>query len=78
VVAYWDAEAKTVTCLTCRGETTTVSEWRAPEDAPIAPRELDRGTAGASARRRYERLHEQREQVARDRLGNDLAGCIWR
>lgn len=74
-VAYWDAEAKTVTCLTCRGETTSVSEAaRAPEDLPVAPRELDRGTAGASARRRYERLHEQREQVARDRLGKRLGG----
>jgi hypothetical protein len=74
VFAYWDAEAKTVTCLTCRGETTSVSEVQAPEDVPIAPRELDRGTAGASARRRYERLHEQREQVARDRLGKRLGG----
>ena len=73
-VAYWDAEAKTVTCLTCRGETTSVSEAQPPEDLPIAPRELNRGTAGASARRRYERLHEQREQVARDRLGKRLGG----
>ena len=73
-VAYWDVEAKTVTCLTCRGETTSVSEARAPEDMPVAPRELDRGTAGASARRRYERLHEQREQVIRDRLGKRLGG----
>lgn len=73
-VAYWDAEAKTVTCLTCRGETTSVSVARPPEDLPVTPRELDRGTAGASARRRYERLHEQREQVARDRLGKRLGG----
>jgi hypothetical protein len=73
-VAYWDAEAKTVTCLTCRGETKSVSEARAPEDVPVDPREFDRGTAGASARRRYERLHEQREQVARDRFGKRLGG----
>ena len=51
-----------------------MSEGRAPEDVPIIPRDLDRGTAGASARRRYERLHEQREQVARDRLGKRLGG----
>ncbi len=51
-----------------------MSEARAPEDVPVAPRELDRGTAGASARRRYERLHEQREQAARDRLGKRLGG----
>lgn len=73
-VAYWDAEAKNVTCLTCRGEITWASVARAPEDVADAPRELDRGTAGASARRRYERLHEQREQVARDRLGKRLGG----
>jgi hypothetical protein len=73
-VAYWDADAKTVSCLTCQGDITSVSEARPPEDVPVAPRELDRGTAGASARRRYERLHEQREQVARDRLGKRLGG----
>ena len=71
-VAYWDAEAKTVTCLTCRGENTSVSDARTRADVPVVPRELDRGTAGASARRRYERLHEQREQVARGRLGKRL------
>jgi hypothetical protein len=75
-VAYWDAEAKTVTCLTCRGETTSVSEAQAPEDVPLAPRELDRGTAGASARRRYERLHNQPKQAARDRLGKRL-GALY-
>ena len=73
-VAYWDAEAKTVTCLTCRADTTSVSDAQAPADVPVAPRELDRGSAGASARRRYERLYEQREQVARDRLGKRLSG----
>lgn len=41
-----------------------------------ASRELDRGTAGASARRRYERLHEQREQMARDQLGTRL-GALY-
>ena len=73
-VAYWDAGAKTVACLTCRGETTSVSEARAPEDVSVAPRELDRGTAGASARRRYERLHKRREQAAKDRMGKRLGG----
>ena len=73
-VAYWDAKAKTVTCLTCQGETTSVFEARAPEDPPVLPGELNRGTAGASARRRYERLHEQREQAARDRFGKRLGG----
>jgi hypothetical protein len=73
-VAYWDAEAKTVTCLACRDESTSVPAATAPDEEPAAARELDRGTAGASARRRYERLHEQREQVARDRFGKRLGG----
>lgn len=73
-VANWDAEAKTVTCLACRGESTSVPVAPAPEEAPAAARELERGTAGASARRRYERLHEQREQAARNRLGRRLGG----
>jgi hypothetical protein len=30
---------------------------------------LDRGVPGASARRRYERLHTAREQQARDKFG---------
>lgn len=73
-VAYWDAEAKTVTCLTCQGEITSVSEARPQEDVSAAPGELDRGTAGASARRRYERLHKRRERAAKDRLGKRLGG----
>jgi hypothetical protein len=73
-VAYWDAEAKTVNCLTCRGETAPVRRASAPDETPTAPRELERGTAGASARRRYERLHEQREQQAKGKLGRRLGG----
>jgi len=73
-VAYWDAEAKTVTCLACRSETTSAPEAGAAEDVTIASRRLERGTAGASARRRYERLHERREQAARDGLGKRLGG----
>ena len=73
-VAYWDAEAKTVSCLACRNESASVSETPAPEDLPVVPTPLERGTAGASARRRYERLHEQREQAARDRFGKRLGG----
>ena len=46
----------------------------APEEPPAAARELERGTAGASARRRYERLHEQREQAAHTRFGRRLGG----
>lgn len=73
-VAYWDAEAKTVTCITCWGENAPVLEATGTEDPPVAPSELDRGTAGASARRRYERLHDERVKAAKARLGKRLGG----
>jgi Nuclease-related domain len=65
-VAFWDGDAKTVTCLACLGEPTV------PESeigADTVGRALDRGVPGASARRRYERLHTAREQRARDKFG---------
>jgi hypothetical protein len=46
--AVWDRAARTVTCLSC--------EEAAP--TPVAP---EFGTAGASARREYERRHDKRE-----------------
>jgi hypothetical protein len=69
--AYWDAEAKTVTCLECLG-TATAGACKLETANPIAEPEvsaLDRGVAGASARRRYELLHSRREQRSRDRFG---------
>jgi hypothetical protein len=65
-VAFWDADAKTVTCLGCLGDT-AVPEGDVEADT-VAPA-LDRGVPGASARRRYERLHSAREQRARDKFG---------
>ena len=55
----WDSDAKTATCGSC-----------APTPEPSAP-EIDRGIAGASARRRYERDSERERRrkeatVARD------------
>jgi hypothetical protein len=65
-VAFWDADAKTVTCLAC------LEVPAAPEgdvdSSTVAPH-LDRGVPGASARRRYERLHAARQQRARDKFG---------
>lgn len=75
-VACWDAKARTVTCLICRAETAQTMEATGTGGPSAASRELDRGTAGASARRRYERLHEQREQMARDQLGTRL-GALY-
>lgn len=83
--AYWDAEAKTVTCLGCHGsdqpagaiESTDVEPAEcAPAEAypSEVPPDLDRGKPGASARRRYEKLHDKRDKEARDRFGRRLGG----
>jgi hypothetical protein len=61
-VAFWNADARTVTCRECLDGNAVV------DSTPVLPA-LDRGTAGASSRRRYERLHDRREQQARDRYG---------
>ena len=63
--AFWNADAKTVTCLECLAGADVLSNGEAA-GAEIV---LDRGVPGASARRRYERLHAQREQRAREKLG---------
>ena len=70
-VAYWNAEAKSVTCLDCLETKVTAERDAETAEAivePAAPA-LDRGTAGASARRRYEHLHSRREERVRDRYG---------
>jgi hypothetical protein len=65
-VAFWDADAKTVTCLEClAGAGATASNGEAASGEPP----LERGVPGASARRSYERLHAKREQQARDKFG---------
>jgi hypothetical protein len=65
-VAFWNADAKTVTCLGClEGVDPSASDRNHGDGRPI----LDRGVPGGSARRRYERLHAQREQRAREKLG---------
>lgn len=85
--AYWDADAKTVTCVGCHStqETTTregptarASEQAGspaePSGIPATPSQLERGKPGASARRRYEKLHDQREQHVKGKLGRRLGG----
>lgn len=65
-VAFWDAGAKTVTCLNCLAG----ADVSGPNGGPIRDEvPLDRGVPGTSARRRYERLHAQREQRAREKFG---------
>jgi hypothetical protein len=83
--AYWDADAKTVTCLTCHSragekpldeEVAGAHDQRAGEPVVTAatPAPLERGTPGASARRRYAKLHHEREQRVKDKLGRRLGG----
>jgi hypothetical protein len=65
-VAFWDADAKTVTCLDCLAS----ADVSGPNGGLIRDKvPLDRGVPGTSARRRYERLHAQREQHAREKFG---------
>jgi hypothetical protein len=65
-VAFWNADAKTVTCLGCLVEVDPPAPDGNHHGGEPA---LDRGVPGGSARRRYERLHAQREQRAREKLG---------
>lgn len=69
--AVWDRASKKATCLAC----TELSETKAEEVQVAEPALLDRGQAGASARRRYEHLHEKREKGIRDRYGR-LGGVV--
>ncbi len=61
-VAVWDQRARVMHCVECPTE--------------IQP--IDGGTPGASARHRYEVLHERREAETRARLGNRLGGLVLR
>ncbi|MGD0273930.1 MAG: nuclease-related domain-containing protein [Gaiellaceae bacterium] len=63
--AIWDREAKTATCIGCAESV----ETGADEPSVAEPTPLDRGQAGASARRRYEHLHEKREKRIRGSYG---------
>ena len=64
--AWWDAGAKTVTCL---------DRYRsAGVAAQLEPLKLDRGVAGASAAREYERRGAKRETRVRERNPR-VGGC---
>jgi hypothetical protein len=68
--AEWNPIAKSVTCLSCRKQPPAETA----RAAPPAPADLERGSPGASARHRYERLHDKREQQVKQRLGRRLGG----
>jgi hypothetical protein len=65
-VAFWDADAKNVTCLECLAGADVSGPNREVAGHEVA---LERGVPGSSARRRYERLHAQRELRAREKFG---------
>jgi hypothetical protein len=58
--AVWDRVARAATCLNCLTK-------RA--EPPSKPPQIDRGEAGASTAREYERRHRRREEQARKRFG---------
>lgn len=70
--ARWDREARQATCRACVERTDdSGDEAVTPEsfEVPAGADELQRGVAGASAARKYERLHERRQRHARERFG---------
>ena len=81
-LAFWDAGARMVTCLACRAGSAAPEpgEGGVPAtDAVLSGSPaLERGAPGASARRRYEKLHAQREGDARERFGRRLGGLYLR
>jgi len=66
--AWWDGAARAVTCAACREATTEPSAVEAEQS------ELDRGQAGASAAREYERRKRNRE--ARTRKAHPRIGGL--
>jgi hypothetical protein len=78
--AVWDRGKRAATCLACLERAAGAPPGNVDGATPDAgdhftsgeqasPLPLVRGEAGASARRRYERLHTQRETSARRRYG---------
>jgi hypothetical protein len=60
--AWWDSETKTATCLVCGGGAALANELA--------------GTAGASGRQKFERLHAKREEKVRNKWGNRVGGLV--
>lgn len=66
--AEWNPDARVVTCMTC-------VEARSAAGSGDAGVVLERGSPGASARRRYESLRSRREDRAKQKLGRQLGGA---
>ncbi|MDP9331965.1 MAG: NERD domain-containing protein [Actinomycetota bacterium] len=79
--AWWDAETRTTTCLTCR-PTTDAAQGHRKEAEPVETTKrpdsavtLATGVAGGSARREYEKRHQRRAEKIDERWGR-LAGVV--
>ena len=70
--AWWDSSDKTLRCQGCEGSPSP------PRPEEVTP-PVDNGAAGASAQRKYERLHHRREQrvrTAHPRIGGLLLALV--
>ena len=68
--ALYDRQARTIRCVEC--PTGPESHGNADAEEP----QIDAGTAGASARREYERRRDSRESRIKDRFGGRVGGLI--
>ena len=68
--AIYDRSARTIRCIECPTAT------ESPAEAPLPQSEIDTGTAGASARREFERRRSNREQRIRQRFGQRFGGAL--
>ena len=75
--AWWDANERTITCLSCRrGAVATGALAEQGADSTTDASDLiDAGVAGASSQARYEYLHAKREAKIDARFGR-LAGVV--
>ena len=69
--AHWDREARAATCRSCveADPAPTAPTQVVVEPQSSSPPTIVRGDAGASAARRFEKLHKRREQRSRERFG---------
>jgi hypothetical protein len=72
--AEWNPRRKVVTCLGCVERRIQVEPEQPSAKATLTAPPFERGTPGASARRKYDKLHNQREEHAKQKLGRHLGG----
>ncbi|RDI73171.1 Nuclease-related domain-containing protein [Gaiella occulta] len=72
--AEWNPNVKVVTCLACVTKRTPSEPELPSAEQPPAERSFERGTPGASARRKYDKLHNEREEEAKQKLGRRIGG----